>query len=198
VSCNIAFGELVLELSADMLAEYTDAYGFTQRFDIDGITSARGAFHRAGDETADLAWSGIGQHRNMVCPAAMLRFVGAVANDGIAVDMRLRGRGFIAGALPGGSQRIISRDTAARLSAMMNYSIHQSASVNDSFPGLKIHAKTGTAQVGGDLSPHAWFAGYITNEGYPLAFVVIIENGGGGFANASPIANRVLQAAIAN
>jgi len=61
-----------------------------------------------------------------------------------------------------------------------------------------MRAKSGTAQVGSDRSPHAWFAGYIANEGHPLAFVVIVENGGGGTAVAAPIANRVLQAAIAN
>jgi zinc transporter ZupT len=38
--------------------------------------------------------------------------------------------------------------------------------------------------------------GYITNEGFPLAFAVIVENSGGGFAIAGPVANRVLQAAV--
>ena len=50
--------------------------------------------------------------------------------------------------------------------------------------------------MGGGNEPHAWYVGFITNPDFPLAFVVIVENGGGGTAVASPIANRVLQAAV--
>jgi peptidoglycan glycosyltransferase len=64
------------------------------------------------------------------------------------------------------------------------------------FPGLAMHAKSGTAEVGGGLRPHAWFAGYIRSENHPLAFVVIVENGGSGTAAAGEVANKVLQAAV--
>jgi len=85
----------------------------------------------------------------------------------------------------------MDRSTAIRLNDMIRVENRQS------FPGLEIHAKSGTAQVGGGNEPHAWYVGYITNEDYPLAFVVIVENSGGGTAVASPIANAVLQRAIA-
>ena len=196
VSCNGVFGELALELGSDVLGTYVDHYGFTERISVGGIMTARGNFDRAPNGSLNLAWSGAGQFRNTVCPATMLRFVGAVANDGVAVDMRLLERNTLLGFLPVGSERIMPGDTARSLGRAMDYSIHQSDSVNASFPGLQIHAKTGTAEVGGGLTPHAWFAGYITNPGYPLAFVVVVENGGGGFAVASPIANQVLQAAV--
>ena len=198
VSCNIAFGELALELGADALGTYVDKYSFTERISVGGIMTARGNFERASAGSVNLAWSGAGQFRNTVCPATMLRFVGAVANNGVAVDMRLLERNILFSFLPEGSERIMPKDTAIQLSNVMNYSLQQSDSVNANFPGLKIHAKTGTAEVGGGLTPHAWFAGYITNDDHPLAFVVIVENGGGGFAVASPIANRVLQAAVNN
>ena len=196
VSCNIAFGELALELGADILGTYAQNYSFTERISVGGIMTARGNFDRAPDGSVNLAWSGAGQFRNTVCPATMLRFTGAVANEGVAVDMRLIKRNVLLNLLPPGSERIMPRDTAIQLGNVMDYSLQQSASVIANFPGLDIHAKTGTAEVGGDLTPHAWFAGYITNDDHPLAFVVIVENGGGGFAVASPIANRVLQLAI--
>lgn len=196
VSCNGMFGELASELGGDLLGAHVEYYGFTDRISVGGIMTARGNFDRASDGLFDLAWSGAGQSRNTVCPATMLRFVGAVANDGVAVDMRLLEQNFVRRFFPIGSERIMPRNTARQLGAMMDYSIHQSDSVNASFPGLQIHAKTGTAEVGGGLTPHAWFAGYITNPDYPLAFVVVVENGGGGFAVASPIANRILQAAV--
>ena len=195
VSCNCAFGEMALELGANTLASYAESYGLSERTAVGGITTARGSFNKAPAGTADLAWSGIGQHNNTVCPAAMLRFVGAIANGGNAMEMSLTKRTGVTAVIPGTSSRIMKSETARILGGMMDYTVHQK-SVAGNFPGLHIHAKTGTAEVGGGKEPNAWFAGYITNEGHPLAFVVVVENGGGGFANASPIANRVLQAAV--
>jgi len=196
VSCNNVFGALALELGVDTLAAYVESFGLAERTTVGGILTARGNFEKAAPGSANLAWSGIGQFRNTVCPAAMLRFVAAIANEGVAVEMRLLKSGFLSSIIPGGSQRIMPRETALRLGGMMEYSVHQPSGVVSAFPGLEIHAKTGTAEVGGGRLPNAWFAGYIANEGFPLAYVVVVENGGGGYAVASPIANRVLQAAV--
>ena len=197
VSCNSVFGELALELGADTLAKYAEKYGLSERTEVGGITTAKGDFDKAAPDTADLAWSGIGQYNDTVCPAAMLRFVGAIANGGKAVIMNLLKNPGFSKTFFGKESRIMRSETSQRLGAMMDYSVHQK-NITGNFPGLEIHAKTGTAEVGGGKKSHAWFAGYITNEGYPLAFVVVVENGGGGFAIASPIANKVLQAAISD
>jgi peptidoglycan glycosyltransferase len=187
VSCNGAFAELSLELGADTLARYAQKYGLSGRVDVGGIRTAAGNFEKAGPYTSALAWSGIGQHTNTVSPAAMLRFAGAAANGGIAVPMRLTQR---TGLFTSGG-RIIKRGTAERLDELMNHHA-------GSFPGLEMYAKSGTAEVGGGLRPHAWFTGYIRNEGYPLAFVAVVENGGGGTAVAGEVVNRVLRAAVKN
>jgi len=120
----------------------------------------------------------------------MLRFAGAIANGGEAVELHYLKRTGLSGILPTSTTRILERSTARQLADVIEIQNRSN------FPGLEIHAKTGTAQVGGGLDPHAWFFGYITNEGFPLAFVVVVENGGGGAAVAAPIANTVLQAAI--
>ncbi|MCL2153274.1 MAG: penicillin-binding transpeptidase domain-containing protein [Oscillospiraceae bacterium] len=195
VSCNSVFGELALELGAEKLASYAEKYGLSERATIGGIETAKGNFDKAQPDTADLAWSGVGQYNDTVCPVAMLRYVGAIANGGTAVDMCLIKKSGLELIFPGGAKTIMKSETAAVLGGMMDYGVHQQ-NVAGNFKGLELHAKTGTAEVGSGKNPHAWFAGYITNEGYPLAFVVVVENGGGGFAVASPIANKVLQAAI--
>ncbi|MCL2409711.1 MAG: penicillin-binding transpeptidase domain-containing protein [Oscillospiraceae bacterium] len=184
VSCNITFGMLAIELGGDTLAAYTERYGLSGRITVSGITTAQGNFEVAAPGTADLAWSGIGQFTNTVNPAAMLRYIAAIANDGVAVEMNL-----LEGARTH-TRRIMPSAMATRLGETMDH--HTDAN----FPGLRMHAKSGTAEVGGDQRPHAWFAGYITNEGFPFAFVVVIENAGGGLAQAGPVANRVLQAAV--
>jgi peptidoglycan glycosyltransferase len=195
VSCNTAFGELALELGADKLGQYADRFGLTSGFNIDGIATAKGNFSKAASGTADLAWSGIGQYNDTVCPAAMLRFVSAVANGGVAKDMTLLRRTGLAGLLPAGSHRLLDSDTAKKIATMMNYDVYKTYG-QDNFPGLELYAKSGTAEVGGGQAPNAWFVGFMTNKDYPLAFVVVVENGGYGAHTAGAVANSVLQAAV--
>ena len=57
-------------------------------------------------------------------------------------------------------------------------------------------AKTGTAEVNDSSKPHAWFVGFVRNEEAPLAFAVVIENGGSGFKAAGSVANAVLQSCV--
>ena len=60
------------------------------------------------------------------------------------------------------------------------------------FSGLYAGAKSGTAEVGEGKSPHAWFVGFLRNEDAPYAFVVLVENGGGGSSVAGSVAAKVL------
>ncbi|MCR3923511.1 MAG: penicillin-binding transpeptidase domain-containing protein, partial [Firmicutes bacterium] len=64
------------------------------------------------------------------------------------------------------------------------------------FKELELCAKSGTAEVGEGRKPHAWFSGYLARKDFPLAFVVIIENGGMGSTAASSVASTVLRAAV--
>ena len=66
----------------------------------------------------------------------------------------------------------------------------------DRFPGMDICAKSGTAEVGADKSPNAWFTGFLRDEATPYAFIVLVENGGGGSSVAGTVASQVLQAAV--
>ena len=52
------------------------------------------------------------------------------------------------------------------------------------------------AEVEEDKSPHAWFTGFIDDVDHPLAFVVLVENGGGGASVAGSIAATILQEAV--
>jgi peptidoglycan glycosyltransferase len=46
--------------------------------------------------------------------------------------------------------------------------------------------------VGTGQAPHAWFAGFLRGSDTPYAFVVLVENGGGGAAVAGTVASKVL------
>jgi len=188
-SCNCVFGELAAELGADTLARYAQRYGLTDSFTVDGIPTKAGRFEKSEKTSVDLAWSGVGQYNDSINPAAMLRFVAAIANGGRAATMKLKPSVFNA------SDRLLSARTADALGSAMSYAVYRTYGAKN-FPGLQLCAKSGTAEVGGGKQPHAWFAGFIENEEHPLAFVVVIENGGWGSSAAGSVANKVLQAAI--
>ena len=191
VSCNIVFGELALDLGVEAMAEYSEEFGLSGRTMVSGIRTAEGNYSKAAS-SINLAWSGVGQYNNLVCPASMLRFVGAIANDGVAANLFYMRKTGVQSIVPASTDRLLNKDTAKLLGDMMELQNR------DGFPGLEVHAKSGTAQVGGGKDPHAWYVGYITNKNHPYAFTVIVENGGGGTAVAAPIANRVLQEATKN
>ncbi|NLV86197.1 MAG: penicillin-binding protein 2 [Clostridiales bacterium] len=187
-SCNVAFSELSQELGSEVLAEYAEKYGFIDGLSIDGIETAKGRFDKAERGTSDLSWSGIGQYNDLVSPISMLRYVSAIANGGVAKEPTLLKNG------KSGKSSLMSSETAEKVSQMMSYNVSY-AYGNSLFPDMSICAKTGTAEVGGE-SPHAWFAGFLDDDKNPYAFVVLVENGGGGLSAAAPVASRLLQAAL--
>ena len=83
---------------------------------------------------------------------------------------------------------LLASDTASKLSDMMRNNVKSNYG-DSNYPGLELHAKSGTAEVGRGKAPHSWFCGFSGD----YAFVVCVENGGYGAYVAGPVANRVLQ-----
>ena len=65
----------------------------------------------------------------------------------------------------------------------------------DNFPGLAVCAKSGTAETGTGKS-NALFTGFVDSERYPLAFIVVIEEGGYGSSACVPVISKVLSACV--
>lgn len=188
-SCNCAFGTLALELGPELMAEYAEKMGMTASLQLDGMDVLPGSFTKGEAGSVGLAWSGVGQYEDLVCPYAMLRYVSAIANGGSVYEPTLLGHGSL-----DRETELLSAETAQRIAEMMNYNV-QNAYGSWVFPGLDVSAKTGTAEVG-DGTSHAWMTGFLNDPAHPYAFVVILEHAGGGLANAGPVANAVLQAAV--
>ena len=83
---------------------------------------------------------------------------------------------------------MIDAGIAMQLGDMMRNNVIKTYG-DGNYPGLELHAKSGTAE-GGDGTPDAWFCGYSGD----YAFIVCVENGGYGSSVAGPVANSVLQA----
>ena len=92
-SCNCAFGTLALELGPELMAEYAEKLGMTASLQLDGMDVLPGSFTKGEAGSVGLAWSGVGQYEDLVCPYAMLRYVSAIANGGSVYEPTLLGHG---------------------------------------------------------------------------------------------------------
>ncbi len=197
-SCNVAFGEIAMELGANTIERYAEKAELTESLSVDGIRTAQGNIDLSQAEGANLAWAGIGQYKDMVNPLSFLAYVGAIGNNGVMVTPRILETGTVEALLPGGGikkTRVLKEETAKTLAEMMRNDVVSEYGVNN-YANLELRAKSGTAEVGGDETPHAWFTGFMDREDYPLAFIVIVENGGAGSKVAGAVAAKVLKAAV--
>ena len=199
-SCNCAFAQIAQQLGGETLERYVEQFGITQSISFDGITTASGSFEAADAAEVNVAWSAVGQYLDQVNPAAFLNFVGAIANGGRGVAPYLVeeisvGQSTTYSARTRNNERIMSAATARVLKEYMAFNVTEKYG-SENFPGLTVCAKTGTAEVGGDKKPNAMLAGFCSDEAYPLAFIVCVEDAGYGKTVCVPIASRVLSACV--
>ena len=188
-SCNCAFAQIAVMLGQDTMVKYVRDYGFLESHELSGIPAVAGNYPLEFVGDPELAWSGIGQSTDLVCPYTMLRFLCAVANDGILVEPDI-----VRNSNSAEPVRLMAAGTAEKLQRMMRINVVEHYG-QENFPGLELCAKTGTAELG-DTEPHSWFAGFLTDEEHPYAFVTLIEHGGFGIEAAGGATNKVLQWAV--
>ena len=190
-SCNCAFAEIAQLVGSEKMTKYSEKLGLTKSHRLSGIPTWAGNYETFPNGSVELSWSAIGQATNLTCPYSMLRVVSAIANGGTLAEPTL-----IPYEKKVKTNTLMNQETAQTMKDYMKYNVVHTYGTG-SFPGLNIGAKTGTAEVG-DGTDHAWFVGFLDDEEHPYAFVVQVERGGGGLSVAGSIANKVLQAAVAN
>ena len=180
------------------LTDYVEKFQVTKKLSFDGITTAAGKFDISEATAVERAWAGIGQYTDLVNPCRFMTFMGAIANGGKAAEPYLVSSvesdgevTYMASASMTG--RIMSEDVAQTLKDYMRNNVVVKYGKSN-FPGLTVCAKSGTSQLGGDQTSNAMFAGFVADAEYPLAFIVVVENGGYGTATCVPILSKVLSA----
>ena len=195
-SCNCIFGQIANLVGAENLQKYADKYQITQSVKFDGITTAEGNFDVTDAASVELAWGGIGQYTDQINPCRYMTFMGAIAGGGKAAQPHLvagvaLGDEITYQAKPVSTGRIMDDEVAAILGDYMRNNVKNVYGA-DNFPGLTVCAKSGTSQLGGGQKSNAMFAGFVADEEYPLAFIVVVENGGYGASTCVPILSKVL------
>lgn len=192
-SCNIVFGEIAVEVGRENMNKASEMLGLNKSFSVDGIMTDEGYFDVTKADENQLAWSGIGQYTDLVNPMQMAIMCGSIANGGsTAQPYIIKNNPTLFKELgidfSGGKKiSMIDSDLASQLNELMRYTVTSNYG-DHMFGGLTVCAKTGTGEVGEDKEPNAWMIGYCIDEQYPLAFAVVIEEGGYGYHTAGPVA----------
>jgi peptidoglycan glycosyltransferase len=197
-SCNCSYAQIVKLIGRENLQKYVDRYQVTQSVKFDGITTAKGNFDLNAAAAVSVAWAGIGQYTDQINPCSFMTFMGTIASGGKGAVPYLVEKVSIEEETTYEAQtqmtdRIMSEEIAETLREYMRNNV-VSVYGADNFPGLKVCAKSGTSQVGGGKTSNAMFAGFVDDEAYPLAFVVVVENGGYGSSTCVPVLREVLAA----
>lgn len=181
-SCNCAYASLAVEMGSDVMNDTVKKLGLTSSYDINGIVNKKGSFN-FDTYNINLGWAAIGQFEDQINPLSMMVYMGAVAGGGKTAEPCILMKS-------GAKEKTLMDNTIAKqIKDMMRNNVI--ANYGDgNFPGLELHAKSGTAEGAPGKIPSAWFCGFSGD----YAFIVCVEEGGTGSTVAGPVANKVLQA----
>jgi len=201
-SLNIVYAQVGLEVGAERYADGATALGIGEVIPGDlptepGQVASSPDFLASDSALADTAF---GQGELLVTPLHMALVATAIARDGTIPVPTLVDRVTVDGdEVQGRStdiwRRAMSPETASAMDGMMvdsaTYGYARSAAID----GLRIGAKTGTAESGRD-DPHSWFIAYGSNGSTSVAVAVCIEFGGEGGGVALRVGKELLAAAL--
>jgi penicillin-binding protein A len=215
ISCNVVFGEIGLRLGGAKLAAQAHAFGFAPDassgdvpFDI---PFQEGVFPEASyfsDRLPAVALSAIGQDNVAANPMQMALVASAIANGGsemrprLVSEIRDSSGQVVKSFAPEVFGQPISSQTAIQLTQMMVSVVQSGTGTAAQIPGIEVAGKTGTAQHGEGLAPHAWFVSFAPAQNAKIAVAVIVLDGGSlgseatGGVVAAPIARAVMEAAL--
>lgn len=220
LSCNVYFFHHAGELGPGPLVDWAGRFAFGRRSGVDLPGEAAGTLPspQTVRQVAGHAWRpgdtqslAIGQGPLTVTPLQVVRMMAAVAGDGRLVTPHVVGR--LAARPPGGDGSPVrdredpiqvppprpvpglsDRTLAAVRAGLRRVVCDPEGTAHGSvhLETVSVAGKTGTAETGGGLADHAWFAGYVPAGRPKLAFVVVLQHAGDAAANAGPVARRLV------
>lgn len=206
-SCNTTFAKIAVELGNEKMKKMAEAFGFNDTALADLGGQVESVYPTLDKPQTGL--SGFGQSDVRATPLQMAMVAAGIANGGVLMTPHLvdelRSPNFdsLDKTDPTTYRRAISAATARQLTDMMVGVVEQGTAGSAAIPGIRVAAKTGTAQTGrDDISNYAWFTSFAPADDPQVAVAVMIQNSqrsndeisGGGLAG--PIAKAVMEAVI--
>ncbi|MCG2686813.1 penicillin-binding protein 2 [Candidatus Parcubacteria bacterium] len=184
-------------LGLEKIISYAKLFGFGKKLGIDLPNEANGFLpsREWKKEIKNEDWYigdtyhlSIGQGDLLVTPLQINNLTSILANSGIFYKPQLvKGKSKIV------RQDFISQENISIVrQGLRNAVTNGSALALNDLPFTSA-GKTGTAQVGGDKNPHAWFTVFAPYENPEIALTILIENGGDGDKVAVPVAKEILK-----
>ena len=196
-------------LGVERITEAAAAFGFGSKTGIelpgesDGFLPSKDWKEKTKGErwyVGDTYHLAIGQGDVLVTPLQMAGAISVIANGGhvIAPHLILAVDGGAAGAwrafekAPEVSKEFSGAHIQTVREGMRQTVTRGSAQSLGALP-YPVAGKTGTAQIGGDHPPHAWFAGFGPYQDPTITIVVLLEEGGEGSRVAVPVASEMFR-----
>jgi len=212
-SINTVFAEIGEKLGTDTMAKYMERFGFYSDPPLDypndqmvpsGEYGRNGRLLSPTSGTIDVGRMAIGQDKLQVTPLQMAEVAATIANDGVRVRPRLTTRVVdrdgrtVTTIEPKVEERVMSRDSARKVGAMMAQVVKEGTGTAAALQGIDVAGKTGTAEI--DVARNItqpWFIAYAPVSQPKIAIAVTIERSTGqGGTVAAPIAKQVLEALL--
>ncbi len=202
-SLNVLYAQVGLDLGADRLTAYADAFGFGESIPLE-IPVATSQLTSDGDfleSDIALAESAFGQGQIQVTPLHMAMVAATIANGGQMMEPYLvdawidQDGSVIQSTAPSVWRTPISPETASQVERMMIDTVEIGYGSGAAQPGLIVGGKTGTAETERD-EPHGWFIGFAGESEPEYAVAVVLEYGGSGAARPVEIGGIMLAAAV--
>ncbi|TCO72285.1 peptidoglycan D,D-transpeptidase FtsI family protein [Marinisporobacter balticus] len=202
VSCNVAFGQIGLDLGEDKLKNTAEKYMLNKIIPFELLTKNSVFPHKRNMSRPELAATAIGQGKILVTPLNMAMVASAIANDGKMMKPFLvkevinpKGR-TIHTNLPQTLSTVSSKNIAEAIKEMMIDVVKLGTGKNARIKNVKVAGKTGTAENDTEKE-HAWFIGFAPADDPKVAIAVVLENEGStGGKSAAPIARDIMAAAL--
>lgn len=202
-SCNHVFAQLALEVGAAKMAQTARELCIGDEFLFDDLLLYTSSYAKP-DTQLNLAWSGVGQYKDLMTPMQMCMLTAAVANDGVMMQPRLLSKVVTKNNYVRFTQSsktyktILSAAEAEIVQQAMLGTIKSGTGTSAAVKGYAVGGKTGTAEISSNktVNTHAWFTGFVQDDEHPLAVCVILEQAGGGGSKAAPLAGKLLSKAI--
>ena len=221
-SCNVYFYNVGHRLGPDRLAFWSRRMGFGQQTGIDLPGESAGNVPEPGtsqaiqlatyneqqaESSARSDWQSgetlnfaIGQSTLAVTPLQIVRLTAAIANGGELVTphvVRTVRHGAPADGVAPVASKLRDRvplrtGTLQHLREGMEQVVARGTGRRVRIDEVTVAGKTGTAETGRG-SDHAWFTGFVPADSPQVAFVVVLEHGGSGGAEAGPLAKKLIE-----
>jgi len=203
-SCNCAFYEMGISLGSAKICEYAKKFGIGENV-LSACLSENGGnipeyLSYTGSESANLS---IGQGEIMITPLQAAKTVCVIASGGMSKQVNIVDSVIFADGekikdyrkISG--QRVISRETAAKIADMMMKTTTEGTGSNALSEKVQIAGKTGSAETGWQTDDgymvQGWFVGFFPFDEPKYALAVMTENGRQGNISCAPVFKEIAE-----